>query len=244
MKKNHGFTLIELLVVISIIALLIALLLPALSKAREAARTAQCLSNLRQMTMAWYNHAIDNKGVPTTSWETDRTQWIVKLRGYWVNNEVRYCPSTEKPTFAYGVGTARLSWAMYDPGSQHDARVGDGGSYGYNNYFENTPQAWFRAGDHPEWFFTSISDPVPTSHTPVLADCIWAEGGWPWNDEGLNPNHDYELGDYSRYMARYALNRHSMAINVSRLDGSVQLTDVKDLWQLRWHREWKPREQP
>src|SRR5206468_1884297 len=64
MNRRKAFTLVELLVVIGIIALLVSILLPTLSKARKSAQTVKCLSNLRQMGLAF------------SMYENEHKQWL------------------------------------------------------------------------------------------------------------------------------------------------------------------------
>jgi len=60
MGRMRGFTLIELLVVIAIIAILLAILMPALNRVREQGKRAACLSNVKQLTLAWLMYAYEN----------------------------------------------------------------------------------------------------------------------------------------------------------------------------------------
>src|ERR1700678_785342 len=62
-RNKPGFTLIELLVVIAIIAILAAMLLPALTHAKTEALSTQCMSDKKQLQIAWFMYAGDNRDV-------------------------------------------------------------------------------------------------------------------------------------------------------------------------------------
>ncbi len=103
--KRKGFTLIELLVVIAIIAILAAMLLPVLAKAREAARRASCLSQVRQIGLAARMYADQNKNylprVSTGSEDPDAYEvlggfGLLTYTNYLDDARVLMCPSDGK----------------------------------------------------------------------------------------------------------------------------------------------------
>ncbi|HEY3267513.1 MAG TPA: prepilin-type N-terminal cleavage/methylation domain-containing protein [Armatimonadota bacterium] len=102
---RKAFTLIELLIVIAIFAVLAGLLFPVLSKARERARSAQCISNLRQIGVAvgvylpdWddrYPYAFDDQGV----YDGRRPAINQVLASYVTHQEIWRCPSDTGETY-------------------------------------------------------------------------------------------------------------------------------------------------
>ncbi len=83
LDSKRGFTLIELLVVIAIIAVLISLLLPAVQSAREAARRAQCVNNLKQLALAVANYESTNTSYPGNSYSSKTAPY--GTAGYYPN---------------------------------------------------------------------------------------------------------------------------------------------------------------
>jgi prepilin-type N-terminal cleavage/methylation domain-containing protein/prepilin-type processing-associated H-X9-DG protein len=113
---RQGFTLIELLVVIAIIAVLIALLLPAVQAAREAARRAQCVNNLKQMSLAIQNYHDVNGSLPPTGMRivtvgsTQNQSLKVRILPF-----IEQQPLFNSVNFSFGMSTGNAGSAPEDP---------------------------------------------------------------------------------------------------------------------------------
>ena len=101
MMKRKAFTLIELLVVIAIIAILTAILFPVFARARENARRASCMSNLKQigLGMMQYTQDYDEKYPPAYNYFTADTLvwWEDEIQPYTKSWQIFICPSQSTP---------------------------------------------------------------------------------------------------------------------------------------------------
>ena len=94
--RRAGFTLIELLVVIAIIAILAAILFPVFARARAKARQTACLSNIKQIGLAWAQYCTDNDGYfppmyDNANWPNGLT-WMNQIQPYMKNTQLLKCP--------------------------------------------------------------------------------------------------------------------------------------------------------
>ena len=123
-SRQKGFTLIELLVVIAIIGILAAMVFPVFARARESARKAVCLSNVKNVALAFQMYLADNNdtfppaehraevidyfearwdnpGCPIIAYTNPYLRWPVVLDEYVKNREVWNCPSAKMQGGAY-----------------------------------------------------------------------------------------------------------------------------------------------
>jgi prepilin-type N-terminal cleavage/methylation domain-containing protein len=248
MIKRNGFTLIELLVVIAIIAVLMGILMPALRRVKEQGKMVSCLATLKQWNIiaAMYTEANDGK-----FWDSDNNTmaywWIVHMEERYqsrIKNKLWYCPSASKPRYTES-GTEipvlhiNNSWGIYTR-STHSGICRDGidGSYGINGY---------------------CLIPHNPSNNPTYESGVSIENGWktaggrqaalvPWFIEALRfdlwplPTDAPASNEFAAWgddlMARCAINRHQGFVNAAFMDWSARKCGLKELWTLKWHRQF------
>ena len=221
-----GFTVVELLTVVAMLLVAIAALMPALAKAQRQARTAACLSNLRQIHQGYETYLRQNHDRSFDYDPTYASLWTHALGPYMAEgSEGWLCPEADAPS--YGWGSARSAWGPFD--SRHSTPTwmafmgAASSSYGFNSWLYSHPG--MRGGRH-----FRRSDPY---HIPVFVDSNWIDGAPECADvaptdlnAGAGPN-EPELG-------RFCLARHGRSVNIVFVDGHAEQCPLESLWRLRW----------
>jgi prepilin-type N-terminal cleavage/methylation domain-containing protein/prepilin-type processing-associated H-X9-DG protein len=251
----RGFTLTELLTVVGLITLLVSLLLPVVSKVRAAASNTNCLSNLRQMGVAWTAYCVDSQGrLPHYMWNptVGNASWY----GYWpgiivkngVSDELMLCPAAREETSNQsGYGNVAFAWSGKSvPRTGSGARLNETtwrvSSYGYNGYLHFNlfnGKATARASG------TTLSQINNVANVPAFFDCAYADAS-PVNGvegvaEKIPPNLQGDgLASDSPEQWRFLLARHGRGINVCMADGSARWVRLEETYQLTWNASWRP----
>ena len=249
MSQRRGFTLIELLVVISIVALLMAILMPALSRARKQARSAACKVNLHQWGQIWAMYCQDNNGYfckESNSVGWPRGNWIEALRSmYRTKSGILICPMAKKRR---DTGTSMVNYG----GPLRTYIMGTGGlenrreeaSYGANCWIYAARTGQTAIQSRPVEWNWKTADVKGGNNIPVFADAMW-RGGGPFYQNGSAqsnrirpPQYDGEWVNASGEMMHFCIDRHNGSTNHLFMDWSIRTVGLKELWTLKWHRNF------
>lgn len=246
MDRRKAFTLIELLVVIGIIALLMAILMPALAHAREQAKAITCQSTLNQWGKIFMMYTMDNGGYFASG--SSGKMWTETLEPYYFEPELRLCLMAKRLASPEGspnpVGGKFLAWGAFDATYAQLGLEGVYGSYGMNGHVSNptpgVPDPWGRDLRN-NWRSPNVKG---ANNIPLFADCTWL-GGLPESYDPP-PQHDdvCEYGPLGTNIQGFCINRHNGFINGLFVDFSVRKVGLKQLWRLKWHREFDTHADP
>jgi prepilin-type N-terminal cleavage/methylation domain-containing protein len=236
MSKQKAFTLIELLVVIAIMVLLMAILMPALQRVKKQAQAVACQSNLKQWGVVFSMYTDDNDGYfETPPAGHSYGLWMEVTEPYYKESKLLFCPMATK-TWDEGAprGDPFAGWGPWSGGPSGRAFWG---SYGPNLWITNPPAGLTQVQGYPtenNWRTPHVNG---ANTIPMFLDQIWY-GGWP---EPTNepPLYSGEISEWHiNSMKRFCINRHSSFVNGVFVDFSTRKVGLKELWTLKWHREY------
>jgi prepilin-type N-terminal cleavage/methylation domain-containing protein/prepilin-type processing-associated H-X9-DG protein len=229
-RHKSAFTLIELLVVIAIIGLLLSILMPALSRARQQAQSIQCMSNLRQLSLAFQGYANAYRGyaVPCYDGKTNTYWWgNVSLEG--IDHEAGFlwpylnAPLGEKSVFecpAQPFGTYSL---QAKPPNEPPAPRWITSTYGYNGYYLSSPaSAWQHISHHPWQQIGNVTRPCEViAFADTLIDWDIGDGIQLENNALLDPPYLLSLDrrTWEKNPCPTTCFRHSDRANAVFVDG-------------------------